>query len=66
MDNRFNTLLHGAAFEAAEVLSGDSPPEGEQCLRAALTNALNRIETLERLVEQLNDRMNMLLTFGGP
>ena len=46
----FNTLLHGSAAEAAAVLSGDRPPEGAGAipsLRAALTNALNRIDRLE-------------------
>jgi hypothetical protein len=46
----FNTLLHGSAAEAAAILSGDNPPEtgATQALRAALTNALNRIDQIEK------------------
>jgi len=54
MASRFNTLLHGEAAEAAAVLSGEAQA-GERGvlleLRAALTNALNRIAKLENLVD---------------
>ncbi len=51
--SRFNTLLHGEASEASAILGGDMPPPTETVrvlneLRAALTNALNRIDRLER------------------
>jgi hypothetical protein len=48
MTSIFNILLHGGAADAAEVLGGDNPPETIDELRAALTNALNRIDRLER------------------
>jgi len=54
MSSDFNTLLHGGAAEAAAILSGDNPPDGldaTQSLRAALTNALTRIDRLERRLE---------------
>jgi len=49
--SRFNTLLHGEASEAADVLSGDATPNRDEILlelRAALTNALRRIDRLEQ------------------
>lgn len=49
----FNTLYHGAPDEAADILDGDNPTEDPALLRAALTNALRRIATLERLVTSL-------------
>ncbi len=51
MASRFNTLLHGEASEAADVLSGDcrmTERESIVELRAALTNALRRIDRFER------------------
>ena len=51
MSSNLNTLLHGSAAEAAEILGGDYPPDDVgaiQSIRAALTNALNRIDTLEK------------------
>ena len=45
--SQFNELLHGAAEDAAAILSGDNPPDSIDDLRAALTNALNRIQVLE-------------------
>ena len=57
--SRFNTLLHGPASEAAAILSGDNPPDDMSVdlteLRAALTNALNRIDTLENAATSDND-----------
>jgi len=44
----FNTLLHGSAAEAAGILGGDNAPSDNMSLRAALTNALDRIDILER------------------
>lgn len=46
MANDFNTLLHGEASDAAELL-GTGRLFTELELRAALTNALNRIDHLE-------------------
>jgi len=48
--SRLNALLHGEAQTAAELLSGDVTPARDEILlelRAALTNALNRIALLE-------------------
>lgn len=48
--SRFNTLLHGSAAEAAAILGGEVTPARDEILlelRAALTNALNRIDRLE-------------------
>lgn len=48
--SRFNELLHGEAATAAELLSGEVTPARDEILlelRAALTNALNRIDRLE-------------------
>lgn len=45
--SRFNTLLHGSAADAANILGGDNPPDTHADLRAALTNALDRIGRLE-------------------
>ncbi len=50
MASRFNTLLHGEAADAADVLSGDTQPGERELileLRAALTNALRRVDRLE-------------------
>jgi len=47
----FNTLLHGPAAEAASILGGDNPPDDLGSLRAALTNALDRIDRLESKVK---------------
>lgn len=44
----FNTLLHGSAADVAAILSGDNPPDTKEDFRAALTNALDRIDRLER------------------
>lgn len=44
--SRFNELLHGSAGDAADILSGDHPG-GTSEVRAALTNALHRIDRLE-------------------
>ena len=49
MPSTFNTLLHGSAEDAAEILGGDCPPQSNEFLRAALTNALGRIARLEHL-----------------
>ncbi len=47
--SRFNTLLHGEASEAAAILGGDLDRDIDIVgVRAALTNALNRIDRLER------------------
>lgn len=48
--SRFNTLLHGSAADAAAILGGEVTPARDEILlelRAALTNALNRIDRLE-------------------
>lgn len=53
MASRLNTLLHGEASEAASLISGDCPSAKSELileLRAALTNALNRIDRLEETV----------------
>jgi hypothetical protein len=52
--SRFNTLLHGEASEAADIMAGDHPPDTMPELRAALTNALNRIDRLEKQIEVLD------------
>lgn len=49
--SRFNTLLYGEAFEAAAILDGDNPPRGDTAITelcAALTNALDRIDRIEK------------------
>lgn len=54
MSSRLNTLLHGEAYKAAEILSGDTTPNRDEILlelRAALTNALNRIDKLEEKLD---------------
>ena len=48
--SRFNELLHGEASSAADLLSGEVTPARDEILlelRAALTNALRRIDRLE-------------------
>lgn len=55
--SELNKLLHGEAAEAAAILSGDQPPEGTNAplaLRAALTNALNRIDRIEKQLATVN------------
>jgi hypothetical protein len=49
----FNELLYGEAVEVARALHGDNPPETLRELRAALTNALQRIHELEGRIERL-------------
>ena len=48
--SRLNELLHGPAGGAADILSGEASPARDEILlelRAALTNALRRIDALE-------------------
>ena len=51
--SRFNVLLHGEAADAADELSIGAADEGE--LRAALTNALSRIDRLEKKLAEMAD-----------
>ena len=51
--SQFNTLLHGEAREAADILGSDNPPDTHDELRAALTNALNRITRLEAVHDHM-------------
>lgn len=53
MASRFNTLALGEAADAAAILAGDNPPDTIDELRAALTNALERISRLENSVRDL-------------
>ena len=46
MTSQFNTLLHGSARDAANIL-GEGRLFTELELRAALTNALDRIDRIE-------------------
>lgn len=48
--SRFGTLYHGSAEAAAAAL--EDQPATEQELRAALTNALNRIARLEEQIQR--------------
>jgi predicted Zn-ribbon and HTH transcriptional regulator len=48
----FNTLLHGSAAQAADILGGDNPPDDIASLRAALTNAFDKIDRLERRLKE--------------
>ena len=60
MASRFNTLLHGEASDAADVLSGDAQPGERELileLRAALTNALRRIAWLETRLDSESTRI---------
>ena len=60
MASRFNTLLHGEASDAADVLSGDAQPGEHELileLRAALTNALRRIDRLEVRLDSESERL---------
>ena len=50
----FNELLHGSAKEAADYLHYESDVTNEE-VRAALTNALNKIDRLERTIEKLQE-----------
>ncbi len=53
--SRLNKLLHGEALAAADLLSGDVTPNRDEILlelRAALTNALRRIDRLEKWNER--------------
>ena len=53
--SRLNKLLHGEASTAADLLSGDVTPNRDEILlelRAALTNALYRIDRLENPPER--------------
>lgn len=54
----FNTLRYGEANEVADWLGGYEADEGE--IRAALCNALNRIQELERRVASLTAAANRL------
>lgn len=47
MSSRFNTLYHGIAEEAADILDGDNFSADISLLLAALTNALRKIAKLE-------------------
>ena len=50
MASRLKVLLHGEAAAAARLIGGDCPPLHQELileLRAALTNALYRIDRLE-------------------
>jgi len=59
MSSRFNTLLHGRASEAAELLGDDHRGDDEIIeLRAALTNALNRIDKLEWILIKRNEKLS--------
>ena len=54
--SRLNELLHGDASTAADLLSGEVTPNRDEILlelRAALTNALHRIDQLENAVAKL-------------
>jgi hypothetical protein len=54
----FNTLYHGEASDAADILDGDQPPDTIEELRVALTNALRRISRLEAQVANLRKDLN--------
>lgn len=51
-----SALLYGDADQVAAELSGDNPPTETAQLRAALANALNRIDLLERQVAKLREQ----------
>ena len=56
MSSRFNTLYHGSASQAADILDhgGDlTSLQGLVELRAALTNALRRIAVLEKALADM-------------
>ena len=60
MASRLNTLLHGEASDAADVLSGDAKPGEHELileLRLALTNALRRIDRLETGLDSESTRI---------
>ncbi len=60
MASRFNTLLHGEASDAADILSGDTQPGERELileLRAALTNALRRVDRLETRLDAESARL---------
>jgi hypothetical protein len=52
--SRFNTLYLGEAADAADALADEAADEQE--LRAALQNALRRIDKLERALENKVDK----------
>ena len=47
--------LYGEPGQIADALSGDNPTDDTSLLRAALANALNRIEILQRKVDRLEE-----------
>lgn len=49
--SRFNVLLHGEAADAADAL--EDVPADEQELRAALQNAMRRIDRLEKKLDDM-------------
>jgi hypothetical protein len=64
----FATLLHGEAAEVAELLDGRDFTPSE--LRAALTNAMRRIASLEQQAQsaqlQVEYVCNLTKFLGGP
>jgi hypothetical protein len=54
--SRFNTLMHGEPGDVADELCDQDADNGE--LRAALSNAMLRIERLEKLVANLRKDIN--------
>lgn len=57
---RISTLLHGEAAEVSAILSGDDVTDNVVDLRAALANALNRIDVLEKRTQKQSQSLGSL------